>query len=77
MVEEKEGLLMDKKLLAHLDGLSSAEITAKANKMGDLIDDLEELTEILDDNDVELIERTIREIKDLRLRLDGLESRLL
>ncbi len=66
---------MDKRLLAHLDGLTRSEMTAKATKMGDVIDDLEELADVLDDLDVELVERAIREIRELRLRVMSLESR--
>jgi Asp-tRNA(Asn)/Glu-tRNA(Gln) amidotransferase C subunit len=67
---------MDKKILAHLSQLSRSELTARATKMGDIIDDLEELADALDDLDIEIVERAIQEIRELRLRVMSLESRM-
>lgn len=68
---------MDKKLIAHFTHLTKLEMKAKAHKMGsDIIDDLEELSEYLYDTpEIEVIERAILEIRELRSRNELLESR--
>jgi hypothetical protein len=67
---------MDRKLMAHLNHLSKSELTAKAQKMGDIIDDLEELAEALDEDEIVTLERAISEIRELRIRNQMLESRI-
>jgi uncharacterized protein YgfB (UPF0149 family) len=67
---------VDKKIRAHLDSLTKSELKARAHKMSDIIDDLEEMSEFVDDDDLETLERAILEIRELRLRISSLESKL-
>jgi phage host-nuclease inhibitor protein Gam len=67
---------MDKKILAHLASLTKSEMNAKAHKMSDIVDDLEELADLIDDEDAHILERAIKTIRELRLKIENLESRL-
>jgi phage host-nuclease inhibitor protein Gam len=67
---------MDKKILAHLASLTKSEMNAKAQKMSDIVDDLEELADYIDDEDAHILERAIKTIRELRLKVESLESRL-
>jgi hypothetical protein len=66
---------MDKKILAHLSSLTKSEMNVKAQKMSDIIDDLEALADYIDLDDAEILERAIREIRELRLRLETMETK--
>jgi hypothetical protein len=68
---------MDKKILAHLASLTKSGMTVKAHRMGDIIDDLEELSNYVEGEEISILERAIKEILELRLQVANMETKLL